>query len=55
MSLCTEWREVKGGLGCFSAPKQLTKEGKARRLTYCYGRTGCLITTSIPVCPASLK
>jgi len=50
-----EWREVKGGLGCFSAPKQLTKEGKARRLTYCYGRTGCLITTSIPVCPASLK
>jgi hypothetical protein len=50
-----EWREVKGDLGCFSAPKQLTKEGKARRLTYCCGRTGRLITTSIPVCPAFLK
>ena len=48
-------REVKGDLGCFSAPKQLTKEGKARRLTYCCGRTGRLITTSIPVCPAFLK
>ena len=31
--------------------RQLTKEGQARRLTYCCGRTGCLNTTSIPVCP----
>ena len=38
-----------------SRPKQLMKEGKARRLTYCCGRTGRLITTSIPVCPAFLK
>jgi hypothetical protein len=32
----------------------LRKEGKAGRLTYFCGRTGRLITPSIPVCPAYL-
>ena len=34
--------------------RQLRKEGKARRLTYCRGRTHGLIFPSIPVCPAYL-
>ncbi len=45
-----EWREDKGGLGCFTAPKApsgvwtfrelFRARGKARRLTYCCGQTG---------------
>ena len=50
----SEWREDKSGLGCFSAPKApsgvwtfrelFRARGKARRLTYCCGQTGGLIT-----------